>query len=334
MMGNLLVRMNRKSKDIDYRKYSILFMVFFFVTVFSAPLYSQSTTATATIDTNSITIGEQFKLSLTFSHPAKATAVWPLVPDTFSLVEVVQRMPVDTLNENTGSELVKSQSIILTSFDSGFHVIPPFVFTYRLPGDTTLLTASTEPLLITVNTIPIDTTRAIKDIKGQIAIPFSWQDALPYILGVAIAALLAFLIYRFIKMRKAKVVGPVIRIPKRSAHEIALEELKALDMAKLWQNGNFKGYYTGLSDITRTFVENRWSVAAMEMTTDEIMKLKIIADQDGEILSKLKFMLELSDLVKFAKAIPVVYENEQCLSNAFAFVEANKTVPQEREVEL
>jgi hypothetical protein len=299
----------------------------------SLPCYSQTSTATATIDTNSITIGEQFKLSLKFSHPAKATAEWPLVPDTFSLMEVVQRMPVDTSKETSANDLVRSQDIILTSFDSGFHVIPPFVFTYRLKGDTTLFTASTEPLLITVNTIPVDTTRAIKDIKGQIAIPFSWQDALPYIFGVAIVALLAFLIYRFIKMRKAKVITPEIKIPKRPAHEIALEELKALDMAKLWQNGNFKAYYTGLSDITRTFIENRWSVMAMEMTTEEIMKLKIISDQNGEILSKLKFMLELSDLVKFAKAIPVVYENEQCLSNAFAFVEANKTVQQEKEVE-
>lgn len=326
MMGNWSTRIKMKVK---LGAYPILMTL-----LTSLPSYSQTSTATATIDTNAITIGEQFKLSLKFSHPAKATAVWPLVPDTFSLMEVVQRMPVDTSKENTGNELARSQDIILTSFDSGFHVIPPFVFTYRLPGDTTLLTASTEPLLITVNTIPIDTTRAIKDIKGQIVIPFSWQDALPYLFGVAIAALLAFLIYRFIKMRKAKVVvTPEIKIPKRPAHQIALEELKALDMAKLWQNGNFKGYYTGLSDITRTFIENRWSVTAMEMTTEEIMKLKIIADQDSEILSKLKFMLELSDLVKFAKVIPVSYENEQCLSNAFAFVEANKTVQQEKEVE-
>lgn len=299
----------------------------------SLPSYSQTSTATASIDTNAITIGEQFKLSLKFSHPAKAIAEWPQVPDTFSLMEVVQRMPVDTSKEASPNDLVRSQDIILTSFDSGFHVIPPFVFAYRLKGDTTLFTASTEPLLITVNTIPVDTTRAIKDIKGQIIIPFSWQDALPYIFGVAIAALLAFLVHRFIKMRKAKVSTPEIKIPKRPAHEIALEELKALDMARLWQNGNFKAYYTGLSDITRTFIENRWSVTAMEMTTEEILKLKIISDQNGEILSKLKFMLELSDLVKFAKAVPVVYENEQCLSNAFAFVEANKSVQQEKEVE-
>ncbi len=299
----------------------------------SLPSYSQSTSATATIDTNAITIGEQFKLQLNFSHPGKANAVWPIVPDTFSLMEVVQRMPIDTLKESSGSELKRSQSIILTSFDSGFHVIPPFVFTYRLEGDTNLYSASTEPLLITVNTIPIDTTRAIKDIKGQVSIPFSWQDALPYIFGLAIAVLLAFLIYRFIKMRKAKVVTPEIKIPKRPAHEIAIEALKALDLAKLWQNGNFKAYYTGLSDITRTFIEHRWSVAAMEMTTDEIMRLKIISDQNSEILAKLKFMLELSDLVKFAKTIPIAYENEQCLSNAFAFVEANKSIQQEKEVE-
>ena len=209
--------------------------------------------------------------------------------------------------------------------------MPPFIFSYRLKGDTTVLNAETKALLVTVNTIPVDTTRAFKDLKGQVIVPLSWKDFLPYIFGVLIAALIAFLVYNYIKKRKSKIVEPVIRIPKRPAHEIAFEALRSLDETKLWQNGNYKGYYTGLSDITRMFIENRWSIAAMEMTTDEILKLRLISDQNPDVFSKLKYLLELSDLVKFAKTIPVVYENEQCMQNALTFVEANKQLNEIKE---
>ncbi|MBL0342595.1 MAG: hypothetical protein IPP71_17880 [Bacteroidetes bacterium] len=138
-------------------------------------------------------------------------------------------------------------------------------------------------MLITVNTIPVDTTRAIKDLKGQIVVPYSWKDALPYVLVLLIVGLVAFLIYRYFKKRSAKITEPVIRIPRRPAHEIALEALAALDASKLWQNGNYKGYYTELSDIIRTFIQNRWSLAAMEMTTDEVLKLKIAQDQNQDV---------------------------------------------------
>jgi acetolactate synthase small subunit len=105
-----------------------------------------------------------------------------------------------------------------------------------------------------------------------------------------------------------------------------------LEDAKLWQQGNYKAYYTGLSDITRTFIQNRWSVAAMEMTTDEILRMQIIAAQSPDVLNQLKNMLELADLVKFAKAIPVLHENEQSIRSAVAFVKANQPFEAAKEV--
>jgi hypothetical protein len=64
------------------------------------------------------------------------------------------------------------------------------------------------------------------------------------------------------------------------------------------------------------------------MTTDEILRLKVIADQNENDYNKLKYLLQLADLVKFAKAIPVVYENEQCMQNAVDFVTANAQTEQ------
>lgn len=289
----------------------------------NSQLKAQDVQATISADTNAILIGNQFRMTLELKHPANVTAQWPNIPDTFSLMEVVQRSPIDTIQGASGNSITNSQHFVITSFDSGYHVIPPFTFNYKLSGDTTTYSSETEPLLITVTSIPVDTTRAIKDLKGQVHISFSWVELLPY-LGILLLAVLAgFLVYRYLENRKRKVVAPVIAEVKRPAHEIALEALKELDERKLWQQGNYKAYYTGLSDITRTFIENRWSVAAMEMTTDEILHLTIIANQIPDNFTQVKYLLELADLVKFAKVIPIANDNEQSMRAAIAFVNGN-----------
>lgn len=294
---------------------------------------AQTADVKATLDTNTILIGGQFTLNLEVNQPAGLQGVFPVLADTFSLLEVIKRSPIDTVPDNKGGLTLK-QNIVLTSFDSGFHVIPPVVFNFKNKGDTTTQFAESKPLLITVQSIPIDTTGTIKDIKGQMIVPYTWQDALPYILAIVVLGLLFYFIRKYLKNRKPK-TGPVAPVvPARPAHEIALEQLAKLDEAKLWQQGNFKGYYTSLSDIIRTFIEHRWMVNAMEMTTDEILHLSFITELPKTEFEELKYLLVISDLAKFAKMTPVVYENEQCMKNAVSFVKNNKLVATAKEVSV
>jgi hypothetical protein len=291
--------------------------------VFPSKLQAQQVSAAARADTSAIRIGDQFRLELTMTHPSGIRIEWPSIADTFSLMEVVKRSPVYTVADPKNKNVILKQHLIITSFDSGYHVIPPFVFNYRLSVDTSLLKAETEPILIAVNSVPVDTTRAIKDIKDQERIPFTWQDALPYLFGVILLGLVAWLVYFLYRKYRRKDTEVTITVPLRPAHEIALEALKELDEAKLWQQGNFKGYYTGLSDIIRTFIDNRWGVNAMEMITDEILGLQVIRDNETREGQGLSYLLRMADLVKFAKATPIHHENEQCMSIAVSFVSRN-----------
>jgi len=309
---------------------SVLFIALTFLVTGNS--FAQNITATASVDTTAIQIGGQFILSLEVNHPADIKIEWPAVPDTFALFELVQQVPADTSENKSDKSVTNRQHFKITSFDSGYHVIPPFEFLYRLKGDTTFQKAETRPILINVQSIAVDTTKAIKDIKGNVVIPFSWQDALPYAGSALLAGLVFLLIYFLFKKYRHKKQTPVIQVPKRPAHEIAIEALEQLDASKLWQQGNYKGYFTGLSDITRMFIQNRWSVNAMEMTTDEILRLRIISGQDQMVFDQLKQMLELADLVKFAKVIPVHHENEISMKQAFAFVKANQQLAEIQEV--
>ncbi len=321
------------SKKLTVTGKIIILCLFTCFYIFSASnTYGQQVTANAKVDTNAILIGGQLVLSLSVTHPAKQQINWPAIPDTFALFELVQQATGDTVINSKDNTVTGSRHYKITSFDSGYHVIPPFEFLFTTGGETGFQKAATEPILIHVISVPVDTTKSIRDIKGPVLIPFTWRDAVPYVLGLLAVALIIFLIYYFRNKIKSPIHVPVIQVPKRPAHEIALEALKHLAEAKLWQQGNYKGYYTALSDIIRMYIQNRWSVAAMEMTTDEIVRLQIISGQDAVIYDQLKKMLQLSDYVKFAKLIPVGPENEQSMQYAVDFVNANSSKTENREV--
>ena len=79
--------------------------------------------------------------------------------------------------------------------------------------------------------------------------------------------------------------------------------------------------------MIREYLEKGYDINAMELTTDEIVALVKKNKDLDEIRVVLKEMLELSDLVKFAKFVPLENENESVVLNAFMIVE--KTTKEE-----
>ena len=94
-------------------------------------------------------------------------------------------------------------------------------------------------------------------------------------------------------------------------------------MQKLWQAGRVKEYHTQLTEILRTYIEDRFKRNALESTSSEIIDdLTGHPEITKEVLEKLRQLLVLADLVKFAKAMPLPAEHESCLDNGVEFVKA------------
>lgn len=287
---------------------------------------AQGITVNAKTDTNAILIGQQFHISLEASYPKNSNASWFMVPDSIGKLQIVERGKIDTIANAAILQL--RQSITVTGFDSGMYTIPPFQLAYRNANDTTTYFASTNPLAITINTVAVDTTKEIRDIKGPIEVPYTFADFLPYIIALLLAGLLAYGIYYYIKKSREKTVVPVKYVPKRPAHEIALEDLIKLRDEKVWQQGNIKDYHTRVTDIVRTYIERRFKINALEFTTNELMSSLAMKSLNDDLRSKLNFTLTLADMVKFAKGNPLPDEHEQTMSNSIAFIEATKLVAQ------
>ena len=315
------------------KRVKFLFFVLAFTSAISpltSYLSAQNITATAILDTNAILIGQQTKITLRVDYKTDQGDIkiaFPKIADTLiKEIEVVSQSKVEKFIPDSAdmSHMAQTQTLIITSFDSGYYAIPPFKFT--VSGDSAQL-AETEPMLFAVNTIEVDTTIAIKDIKAPFEVPFSWKELLPYIYGglgaMAVVTGLIFLILYFVKNRKKKPI-PEIIVPKIPAHVTALEQLEKLKEKKLWQEGKLKEYHSELSDIIRQYIEKRFYINAMEQVTDEIMYSFRTVDLSEELKLKLRQLLFLSDLVKFAKELPLPNENEGSWTNAYEFILATK----------
>ena len=292
---------------------------------------AQDTKVSAVLDSNVIQIGQQVKLQLSIQYrvdKGKQTQInWPQIADTIRKeVEVVSQSKIDTIvNKSDPFLFTQTKTLYLTSFDSGYWAIPPFKFIVNTDTNGVL----TDPLLLQVNTIAVDTTLAIKGIKPPYEEQYTWLDWLKdnmVVVYVGLAAILSIIIVIFMIRRFRKIQPPmvIIEAPKIPAHVIALEKLGKLSEEKLWQNGKLKQYHIAITDILREYIENRFKIQALEQTTDEILFGFRNVAIDDESRNKLKQILILGDLVKFAKEQPLPNENEMSLQNSYDFINGTK----------
>jgi hypothetical protein len=302
----------------------VLLLVLLSGSMFS--LKAQQVSVKASIDSTHILIGDQLKLLLEIEKPKKLDVRFPMIPDTFSShVEVVSRSKIDTLKLDNKDREKLVQQLLITSFDSGMHQIPPFYF--RLKDGQMLDSAATRALAFQVHGMKIDTTKGPADIKTVYGAPVTLKEVTPYILGIILIAAIIFFIFYYIRWKRKNV--PLFAKPEKPAepaHIIALRELDRIKNQKLWQQEKIKQYYSEVADTIRTYIENRFDIPAMEQTSSETIGIFKQNKEmvDGRSLDQLQHILSLADLVKFAKYNPLVDDNNLTLMNAYFFVNQTK----------
>lgn len=303
----------------------ILFFAFFCAMV----SFAQNETGIATIklDTPRIRIGEQIKLHISFAYDKSKFSKkiqWPEIDDTLRKeIEVIEKTEPKAIAGKSGTTELRQQ-LVITSFDSGVWVIPPFRF--YLEGDTVPV-AESNALVLEVNTVPTDTAESsVKDIKPIFGEQKDWRAYLPAIywtVGILAAIGVIILIYIYM-MRKKREKVFIPKAPSEPPHITALRNLEQIREQRIWREGKVKEYYTAITDTLRIYIEGRYKVPAMELTTDEILQVMRSQVIDLESKNRLTQILQLADFVKFAKVNPIETENELTLDNAFGFVNGTK----------
>ncbi len=280
------------------------------------------------MDSSAIWIGEETSIKLEVVQDKDATVNIVIPEKTWTPeVEVKRVSKADTVNIKN-NRIQINREIIITSFDSGFHAMPPIV---SILGNDTF---ATDPLFLKVVPPFVDQAKLeIKDINDTLRQPrFVIFDYIPWYAWVILAVLIlvGIGIYIYFKHFRHKVKVVKEFVPKIPPHIKAIEALRGLKEEKLWQAGQEKEYFTRLIDILREYIDSRFSINAMEMTSSEILNSLRKNKESKLVEANIRKILEVADYVKFAKMHPLPEDNEMAMRNAIDFVEL--TIPQEENI--
>ncbi|MBQ8274644.1 MAG: hypothetical protein IJZ11_08990 [Bacteroidaceae bacterium] len=287
------------------------------------PLHAQ-VTVTARLDSLQMFVGQQDGLELEVSMPAGKNLQLPalkkgmeIVPD----VEIVDVGAPDTVRMNDGKQLQVTQRYVITAWDSSFYYLPPM----QVMVDSTVY--ESKPLALKVYTLDVDTLNAevFFPPRNIQELPFSWDDwkQIAYSL-LAILPLVALIVAMSMLIKKGKPIFRIIRRKKKiPAHQVAISEIERIKAQRTWAQEDSKEYYTLLTDALRTYIQERYSFSAMEMTSSEIIE-RLTQDGDQKSLDELREIFRTADLVKFAKWSTQINENDANLVAALQYVNETK----------
>lgn len=284
---------------------------------------------TASLDSAYILMGKQTALKLDIVQDRGVQGVFiNNNGDTLTReVEVIRALKPDTTDLGSNREEIKRE-LIIQSFDSGLYTIPPFVY---VAGNDTF---TSNALALKVMPVAVDSMATIHDYAGVAKPNTRIWDYLPdfiveywwiFLIVLLLAAAL-FVWLRYIKGKKA-----IPLVPKKKPvppYEVAMQALNRLKSEKLCENGHEKEYYTRLTEILRIYLDKRFGINAMEMTSTQIMQQLRSNDDTKTSAPVMKQILEMADFVKFAKVRPLPDDNQKAFANAVTFVENTRPVEQ------
>lgn len=295
--------MKRWETFVNFVKQQMKIKLYIFFLLLSTFVFAQQKRVSTTVDSTKVKIGAQINLTLKTTVDTLSKVVFPEA-NLFGSMEVLESYPTDTIKENFKYQLIKKYG--LTQWDSGSYVIPRLQI---LINDKPHFSDS---IRVEIAPIIVDTLKQkMYDIKDVIAVEDGFSFWWLYVLGILALLTVAYFVYKWIqKRKKEKTEEPVYTSPleKANAH------LKNLEQQKLVERGEIKAYYSELTNIARTYIEESIEIPAMESTTDELItafKIAVFKKKltlNPETLDNLEKVLKQADLVKFAKSKPLEFE--------------------------
>jgi hypothetical protein len=272
----------------------ILLIVFYFCASFYANAQVKSFEVRA--DNQRIVIGEQFHLQLKVITSGKEKFPWIKI-DSIHHFEIEETGVPDSLEQ--GQELVISQSITLTSWDSGEWQIPAFSFMGK----------TSQPVNIKVGFSPFDPKQDYHDIKDVFDVKKPART-LWYWYLLLLLLLITIIVLVFPTSKKDKPVKAIQR-EDPGAYKRALNDLKNLEQ----ESGKMtaKIFFTELKDILRSYLAGRKNIDAFVLTNAMMMEAIRGYNLPSSLTEEARKTFEYGELAKFAKHEPSGNEMHESL---------------------
>ena len=303
---------------------------------FGARAQSPRPVVTARVEPDSVMIGDRFDYIIEVEKDLVQVVRFPVFQpgENPGALVLVEEAPVDTLLRE-GRRMKLRKRYRMAVFEEGHHDFGTAEVFYADKNIVDTLRSEND-LTLDVATFQLhSTSQSIYDLKPQRTLPFRLGEIRGYLLWGLLAAiglaLLAAGVLCWLRRRGSTLGGLFAAVPALPPHVEAIRALEELHNRKLWQNNRHKQYYSGLTDILRTYIARRWEIGAMEMTSDEIIAAMRSIELPDKARADLTAILRDADLVKFAKATPDAGQNEADYLKAYYFVEETKPATEQAE---
>lgn len=284
-------------------------------------------TLNASIDSTTVVQGSKAMLKLELLKGADDGGVMVDLPESgqdYHGIEISD-IRIDTIDHGNG-RYEFDYNYTIQAFDPGTISLPPF--RYAVGSDT----IESSSVTLKVLEVELDSLTDINPMESVTTVPSRWYDFIPdwwlwVFAGIALA-LAALAVIMLFRRKKGLIARPVKVIPP---YDLAVMRLNDLQTKKLPQSGRDKEYYTELTEILRQYLDGRFGINAMEMSSTQIIDTLRHNKETRPGSDLMKQILEIADFVKFAKVRPMPDDNVKAFNSAVKFVEDSKPLPPQEE---
>jgi len=203
-------------------------------------------------------------------------------------------------------------------WQTGIYETPPLIVSYQL-ADATSVNLTVESLQFEVPSVLNETDLSLRPFKSLVNLPYFpiWEVVVIVTIVIGVAILFARKHLTHLRKQNHHLEDSAI-----TGHPDAVYALKTLQHIGE-SNDSPLIIYVQASDCLRRYLSKRYSVQALDLTTNELVaQLNEKAILTGAHQQKLTEMLKRADLVKFARVLPKQGAAQQYTAVATQWIQA------------
>ena len=282
-----------------------MLFIFFLIPIIG---FSQASSLKSYIDTNNVHIGDVLIWTVEIEGDSSDYVFFPSVNiETDSLI--IRKQHFITKNKQ-----VFGVKFELIAWDTGSFMTPEYKI-HILNSDSTFNYAlKSPPVRFNVNSLLLDS--VITDflpIKDPLPVKSIFPIKLTILIIIFMASIVCLLLVG-IKRQKNRYIKNkyvVIEDPKK----VALRRIKAVN-----ESGLIKDVYAEFSHISRQYIELKYFVRTLEMTTEEISSYRSFFNINNDELEYWINFLNNADKIKYAKEISTAEEMRSDRARLITFI--------------
>ena len=264
----------------------------FFIFLVSSILFSQSLSIVSELDTTQGFIGDIFQWTIKVEGQNDQAIRFPQLEVTNDTISIRNQTLIHENGKLIGIEFE------IVAWDTGDFITPDYALEILKIDGTRDYYISANPIHYSVGSVlNLSENAEYRPLKGPVSVKgiFPLKTVL---LSIALFAMLGSMIWTW-KQRQDIQFQKLDYTINESPEDRAKRRLRDLDM-----NGLSKDYYADLSHISREFIETKYYIRTIEMTTEEINQFRFLIPLKDEIFSEWAQFLSDADMVKYAREIP------------------------------